>query len=131
MIYLISQKCLEKKNVEKTTKNHLRSNDYEVDTAVARCFPNILDVIVLENINLSEDGIERPPYWSNDKDLLFYHQSSIYALNGVYFNCTLIPYVNWISKYSISERKLHALHFISCYELNSVRINLLISKGDG
>jgi hypothetical protein len=29
---------------------HLRSNDY-----VARCFPNILDGIILQNVNLSED----------------------------------------------------------------------------
>jgi hypothetical protein len=36
-------------------KNNLRSNNYEVCTAVALCFPNILDVMVLENINLSSD----------------------------------------------------------------------------
>jgi hypothetical protein len=30
-------------------KNHLRSNNYEVYTAEARCIPSILDVIVLEN----------------------------------------------------------------------------------
>jgi hypothetical protein len=41
-----------KKNCRKNYKNHLRRNDYEVCTAVARCFPNILDVIVLENISL-------------------------------------------------------------------------------
>jgi hypothetical protein len=34
--------------------------EYEICTAVAHCFPNILDAIVLENINLSEDKIERP-----------------------------------------------------------------------
>jgi hypothetical protein len=28
----------------------------------------------------------------------------------------------------ISVRKLHALPFILCYEMNSVRVNLLISK---
>jgi hypothetical protein len=27
-------------------------------------------------------------------------------------------------------RKLHALPFILCYELNSAHVNLLISKGD-
>jgi hypothetical protein len=32
-----------------------RSNNYEVCTAVALCFLNILDVMVLENINLSSD----------------------------------------------------------------------------
>jgi hypothetical protein len=31
-----------KKNCRKKYKNHLRSNNYEVCTAVARCFPNIL-----------------------------------------------------------------------------------------
>ena len=29
-------------------KNHLRSNNYEVCTALVRCIPNILDVMVLE-----------------------------------------------------------------------------------
>jgi hypothetical protein len=33
----------------KNYKNHLRSNNYEVCTAVARCIPNILDAMVLEN----------------------------------------------------------------------------------
>jgi hypothetical protein len=55
-----------KKIAEKENKNHLRSNSYEVCTDVARCFPNILDVMVFENINLSEDKIGRPPFWSND-----------------------------------------------------------------
>jgi hypothetical protein len=48
-IYLISQKWLEKE-CGKKYKNHLKTNNYEVCTAVARCFPNILDVMVLENI---------------------------------------------------------------------------------
>jgi hypothetical protein len=39
-----------KKNCRKNDKNYLRSNNYEVCTAVAHCFPNILDAIVLENI---------------------------------------------------------------------------------
>jgi hypothetical protein len=47
MIYLISQKWLEK-HLQK--KNHLRGNDYEICTAEARCFSNILDVMILENI---------------------------------------------------------------------------------
>jgi hypothetical protein len=34
-------------------KNHVRSHNYEVCTAVARCFPNILDAMVLENIKMS------------------------------------------------------------------------------
>jgi hypothetical protein len=46
-----------KKICRKNYKNHLRSNNYEVCTAVAHCFPNILDAIALENINLSEDKI--------------------------------------------------------------------------
>jgi hypothetical protein len=40
---------LKKKNCRKNYKNHLRRNNYEVCTAVARSFPNILDVMVLEN----------------------------------------------------------------------------------
>jgi hypothetical protein len=40
-----------KKICRKNYKNHLRRNNYEVCTALARCFPDILDVIVLENIN--------------------------------------------------------------------------------
>jgi hypothetical protein len=34
----------------KNYKFQLRSNSYEVCTTVERCFPNILDVIVLENV---------------------------------------------------------------------------------
>jgi hypothetical protein len=34
----------------KKYKIHLRRNNYEVCTAGARCIPNILDVMVLENI---------------------------------------------------------------------------------
>jgi hypothetical protein len=44
-----------KKICRKNYKNHLRSNNYEVCTAVAHCFPNSLDVMVLENMNLSSD----------------------------------------------------------------------------
>jgi hypothetical protein len=43
-----------KKNCRKNYKNHLRRNKYVVCTAVARCFPIILDAVVLENINLFE-----------------------------------------------------------------------------
>jgi hypothetical protein len=65
-IYLISQKWLEK-ICSKNYKNHLRSScsNYEVCSAVAHCFPNILDITVLENINLSEDKIGRTALWSN------------------------------------------------------------------
>jgi hypothetical protein len=41
-----------KKLQKKTIKNHLKSNNYEVCIAVAHCFPNILDAIVLENIKV-------------------------------------------------------------------------------
>jgi hypothetical protein len=72
MIYLISQNGL-KKVCRKNYKNHLRRNKNEVCTAVARCFPNILDVIVLENVNLSSDKIGRPLLWSNETELDFCH----------------------------------------------------------
>jgi hypothetical protein len=36
-----------KKVCRKNNKNHFRSNNYEVFTALARCFPNILEVMVL------------------------------------------------------------------------------------
>jgi hypothetical protein len=39
----------------KNYENHLRSNNYEVCTAVALCFPNILGVMVIQNINVSSD----------------------------------------------------------------------------
>jgi hypothetical protein len=81
---------LKKKSAEKNYKNHLSSNNYEVCTDVARCFPNILDIMVLENINLSEDKIGRLPLWSNETELDFCHQSLIYAVSRVYFNHMLI-----------------------------------------
>jgi hypothetical protein len=82
--------------------------------------------MVHENMNLSEDKIGRSPFWSN------YRLGCLSSVGySVYFNCTLISYVHWTSKYLISVRKLHALPFTLCYELNSVRVYLLISKGDG
>jgi hypothetical protein len=51
----IKKKKAWKKIAEKNDWHHLRSNNYEVCTAVALCFPNIIGVIVLENVNLSED----------------------------------------------------------------------------
>jgi hypothetical protein len=114
----------------KNFKNHLRSNNYEVCTAVARCFPNILDVMVLENINFSSDKIGRPPLWSTEVDLYFFNQSPTYAVKSVYFNHTLISYIHWSSMCLISVRKLHNLPFILFYQLNSVHTNLLTSKGD-
>jgi hypothetical protein len=66
-----------------------------VCTAVqARCFPNILDVIVRENVNLCEDEIGRPQVWANETELDFCHQSLIYAVSSVYFNFTLISSVH-------------------------------------
>jgi hypothetical protein len=92
-IYLVSQKWLEE-NLQKNYKNHLKRNNYEVCTAVAPCFPNILEARVLENINLSEDKIGQQPIWSNDTDLNFYQQSVIYPISSVYFNRTLISDVH-------------------------------------
>jgi hypothetical protein len=50
-----------KKNCIKKYKNHLRSNNHEICTPVAHCFPNNLDVFTLENVHLSSDGTGRPP----------------------------------------------------------------------
>jgi hypothetical protein len=63
----------EKKFAEKNYKNHHRGNNYEVCTAVAHCYPNSLDAIVPENINLSEDKILRSALWSNETELDFCH----------------------------------------------------------
>jgi hypothetical protein len=117
-----------KKICRKNYQNHLRSNNYEVCTAVALCFPNILGIMVLENVNLSEDKIWQLPVWSIDTDVDFCHQSVIYAVSSVYFNRMLIA---WTLQCLISVRKLHALPFILSYEVDSVHVNLLISKGDG
>jgi hypothetical protein len=63
-IYLNFQKWLET-NCRKNYKDHLRSNNNEVCTAVAHCFLNILDDMALEIVNLSSDKIGRPSLWSN------------------------------------------------------------------
>jgi hypothetical protein len=81
----------------KNYKNHLRSNSYELCTDETLCFPNILDVMVLQNVNLSEDEIGRPSMWSNNTDVDFCHQSVIYAVSSVYLNRTLISYVHGLS----------------------------------
>jgi hypothetical protein len=83
-----------KKFAEKNYPNHLKSYNYELCRAVALCFPNILGVMALENINLSEDKTERLQVWSNDADVDFCHQSVIYAVSSVYFNRKLISYVH-------------------------------------
>jgi hypothetical protein len=59
--YILFLKNGLKKICRKNYKNHLRSNDYEVCTTVARCLPKILDALVLENIILSQDKIGRLP----------------------------------------------------------------------
>jgi hypothetical protein len=41
----------------KKYEKYLKSNNHVVYTAVARCFPNILDDMVLENLKMSEDKI--------------------------------------------------------------------------
>jgi hypothetical protein len=38
---------------EEKYKNHLSSDNCKVCTTVARCCPNIVDIMVLENINMS------------------------------------------------------------------------------
>jgi hypothetical protein len=84
-----------RKICRKNYKNILRSNNYEGCTAVASCVPNILDVMVLENMNLYYDRIGGPPLWSNKKkDLDFCHQSATWGVRGVYFKRTLISYVH-------------------------------------
>ena len=64
-----------------------------VCTAVARCFPNILDAMVLENLNLSSDKIGRPTFWSNEAGLDLYNQSRTCAVSCVYVNHILISYI--------------------------------------
>jgi hypothetical protein len=86
-----------KKICRKNYQNHLRSNNYEVNTAVALFLPNNLGVMVLENVNLSSDKIRRPPVRSNDTDVDFCHQSVIYVVSSVYFNRTLISFVHGLS----------------------------------
>ena len=63
--------------MHKNSKNHLRRNNYEVRTAVALHFRNILGVMKFEYINLSEDKIGCPPFWCNEKDLHSCHQLAI------------------------------------------------------
>jgi hypothetical protein len=89
-MYLISQKWIEKVS-RKHYKNHLRSNNYEVCTAVAHCFLNILDAIGLENINLSEDKIELTALLSNETELYFCRQLFIYGVSSVYmYSCSTL-----------------------------------------
>jgi hypothetical protein len=60
-----------------------------VQLYIARCLPNILDSLVLENIILFEDKIGRLPMWSNETESDFNcHQSLIYTLSAVYISTT-------------------------------------------
>jgi hypothetical protein len=62
----------------KSYKNHLKSNNYEVCAAVALCFLNILNVMVLE--------IERPSLWPNNTDVDFCQLViHVYTDSSVYF----------------------------------------------
>jgi hypothetical protein len=94
-IYLISKKLFEKQIAEKNYKNHLRSNNYEVCTAVAHCCRNILDANVFENI-LSEDKIGQPALWSNE---------TVGFLSSVAYircqQCIFQPHVNFICTFDL------------------------------
>jgi hypothetical protein len=106
-----------KKVCRKNYKNNLISNIYGVCTVLACWFPNILDLMVLENIKISLDKTRRPPWWSSETDLDFCHQSATYDVSSVYFNHTLISYVcdgfGSISQHSVLGffRELYILDF--------------------
>jgi hypothetical protein len=93
-MHFISQEWYEKlfQKKTKTTKNNFRRNNHEVCTAVTRCFPNILDVMIVENINLPEDTIGRPPLSYCRIDLDFCHLSAIYSCQ----QCVFQQHVNFI-----------------------------------
>jgi hypothetical protein len=76
---------------KKKYKNPLRSNNYEVCTAVALCFLENLDVMVLEDMNLSEDKIGQPPLWSNDQTWFLSSVNYIHCQQ-----CIFQPHVNFI-----------------------------------
>jgi hypothetical protein len=78
----------------KNYKNHPRSNNYEVCTAVARCFPNILDVMVLENVNLSSDRNWATVVWYNDTAVQISILSSVIYIRCQ--QCIFQLYVNFI-----------------------------------
>jgi hypothetical protein len=48
--------------------------------------------------------IGRPPSRSNDTDIDFYHQSVIYAVISVYFNCTLIHMYMDLAVFNFSKK---------------------------
>jgi hypothetical protein len=73
---------------EKNYKNNLRSNNYGVCTVVARCFPNIFDVIVLENLTFSSD--------KNRATAVVVYFSVISRLYIRCQQCIFQPHVNFI-----------------------------------
>jgi hypothetical protein len=48
---------------------------------------------------------------------------------GIYFNCTLLSHVHGL-RIVLFQWENYMLCLLLCYELNSIRANLLISKGD-
>jgi hypothetical protein len=72
-----------KKICRKKQKPSQRSNNYEVCTAVAHCFPNILDAIVLENIKKGER------HCGLMKQSCISVISHLYTVSGVYISTTL------------------------------------------
>jgi hypothetical protein len=77
---ILTQNGLKKICRKKLFKKYHRNNNYEECTALARCFPSILDAIILENINLSEEKIGRPALWSN------FVISRLYTVSAVYIS---------------------------------------------
>jgi hypothetical protein len=67
-------------------------NKYEVYAAVALCFPNILNAIVVENANLSSDKIGRRPTWSNFLSLVAYIRCQ---------QCIFQPHLNFICTFDL------------------------------
>jgi hypothetical protein len=80
---------------------------------VACCFPNISDIMVLENINLSEDKIGRLPFWSKAI------QTWISVICQLLYTCTCTllsvynfqPHVNFICILDLED---YMLCFLSC-----------------
>jgi hypothetical protein len=85
--------------LQKKLENHLRNKNYEVCTAVAHCFPSILDVMILENINLCSDEMGRPPLQSNEKKTWISVIRRLYMLSAVYI---FQPHVNFICALDIA-----------------------------
>jgi hypothetical protein len=87
----------------------------------------MLDAMVLENIDLSEDKIQG----NDDRNPTLIHQTTVaVALFHAVRKSIFQPHVNFICTLDLKVLN-YDLPFILCYELNSVHINLLISKGDG